>query len=75
MHERHQESFNGVELSRGDGAVMREIVYDMPYRAVIARESCERPHLHEGYVRMPTLEILAARWSLRPGLFCFDPFG
>ena len=30
MHERHQESFDGVELSRGDGVVTREIVDDVP---------------------------------------------
>jgi hypothetical protein len=64
VHERHQEGFDGVEFSRGDGAIMREIVDDPPCRAVIARESCECPRLHEGYVRMPTLKVLAARWSL-----------
>ena len=30
MHERHQEGFDGVEFSRGDGAVMRKIVDDAP---------------------------------------------
>jgi hypothetical protein len=68
VYERHQEGFDGVEFSRGNGAIMREIVDDPPCRAVIAQASCECPRLHEGYVRMPTLKVLAARWSLPPGL-------
>ena len=35
MHERHQESFNGVEFSRVDRAVMREIVDDAPCMAAV----------------------------------------
>lgn len=30
MHQWHQEGFDGVEFSRGDGAVTREIVDDAP---------------------------------------------
>lgn len=30
MHQWHQEGFDGVEFSRGDGAVPREIVDDVP---------------------------------------------
>ncbi len=30
MHQWHQEGFDGVEFSRGDGAVTREIVDDVP---------------------------------------------
>ena len=67
MHERNQEGLNGVEFSRGDGAVMREIVDDAPCMAVIAQCLFFRsPHLaHAGYVRMRGHRVLAARWSLR----------
>jgi hypothetical protein len=35
MHERHEESFNCVEFSGGDGAVTREIVDDAPSLAIV----------------------------------------
>jgi hypothetical protein len=35
MHERHQEGFDGVKLSRTYGVVAREIVDDAPWLAVI----------------------------------------
>jgi hypothetical protein len=69
MQERHQERLDSVEFGTCDGVVMREIVEDVPCKGVMALESCECARLHEGYVRMPTLKVLAARWSLRLWIF------
>jgi hypothetical protein len=66
MQKRHQESFDGVEFGRGNGMVMREIVDNAPWLAVIAQCLRWSPHLaHEAYVRMRGRYVLAARWSLR----------
>ena len=66
MHERHQEGFDGVEFSRGDGAVMREIVDDAPCMASSHNVFAGlRTLLMNSMCGCGTLRVLAARWSLR----------